>query len=513
MVFVTNLLAQEWSSETQELRYVERDYPTTIDPVTVYDVASLRISEILFASLYSTNRFTERIPELAAGEPQLQDNKQSAIVKLKPGIKFSDGTPISVSDIIFTYRAATNQNSDNPNRGIFSNIKNITALDSSTIRVEFNYEVTDPKKYLMFFIIPKSAFLSPEINRKLTYCTEPAPVSGGYSLLVRAGTGHEFIFQKNSNYTGKAEPQIDRIKLVVYPDLKGHVDQLRNRQVDLVPYLPPEDIPQIERDSRFSLELYDSNQYDFIAFNFKNKLLKFTELRQAMNLAFNRQDILQSAFAGDGELMSGPFPPSHAGYNPEVEPYPYDLNAAKMILDNMGFIDTDGDNIREYEGQPLEFDLLTGVGEDATYNSIINAFIQQMKMLGIQIRLQSFLPDIFNDKVENGEFDLVFYNRKVTPQGDYSPFFISSEAYSGGKNFGYYNNSNVDSLFIYASVTRDFQTKIELYQDIHKILREDCPYIFLWYLRYNAAYDRRLKNVSLDQYYFFTTIEEWFFEE
>lgn len=500
------------SDVKNELRYIEQYTPTTVDPITVHDPTSQRITEILFGSLYSMNRFLERIPEFADGEPQLTPDKKSAIVKLKEGIKFSDGTPITPEDIIFSFQAAIDPGSDNFNRQAYANIKSISPVDASTIRIEFNSPVTDAKKYLRFFIIPKSAFLSPQISRQLTFCREPGPSSGSYSLLVRSETGNEYHFQANPNYVGKNKPQIDKIKMNVHRDLKAHADNLKNGLVDLVPFVPPDAVPQLKKDSRFKLDLYDSNQYDAIIFNFNNKLLQITAVRQAINYAFNREDMLASFFNGDGALMSGPFPPSHQGNNPDVQPWSYQPTMAKTILTNLGMVDTDGDGIREFNGKPVQFNLLSSSAGDANYNAIILSFIQQMKNIGILINNNAYMANLYESNLQLGKFDMVYYTRKVTPEGDYSPFFLSSQAFVGGKNIGYYKNSLVDSLFIQSRLTKDFQMRTKIYESLHKILHDDCPYVYLWYLRYNAAYIRELENVSIDPFYFFTTIEDWFFK-
>ena len=109
-----------------ELRYQEQNTPTTIDPVTVYDITSVRLTEILFGAMYSLDRFADRIPEFAESGPQLIDNNMAAIVKLKDNIKFSDGSPIRADDVVFTFKAATNPGSENYNRGAFKNIRSIT---------------------------------------------------------------------------------------------------------------------------------------------------------------------------------------------------------------------------------------------------------------------------------------------------------------------------------------------------------------------------------------------------
>ncbi|APF19806.1 ABC-type transporter, periplasmic subunit [Caldithrix abyssi DSM 13497] len=494
------------------LRYIEKDAPATFDPITVKDPSSIKLTELLFARLYTQNRYVERVPELADGEPELRNDNRVAIVKLKPGIKFSDGTPITADDVVFTFKAAINPQSDTFNKSVFENIADIKALDQYTVEVDFTYPVMDAKKYLMFFIIPKDAFLSPKIRKTLSYCRNPEPVSGGYKLKVSSIVGTRYQLEKNNYYKGTQEPKIHEVEMNVYPNPRGHVDQLRNNQIDLLPFVLPEALSIIRNDFRFKLEAYDANQYDFIAFNLKNDLLKFVQIRQAMNLAFNRRDVLESFFLNEGELMSGPFPSSHPGYNSSVRPWEFDRNMAKTILDHSGFVDSDGDGIRDFNGKPLEFRLLAGLANDQNYNAIINAFIQQMKLIGIKIKLNSFLADIFEEKLIRGDFDLVYFNIKVTPAGDYSPFFLSSEAYPGGKNIGYYYNPVVDTLFLQAKLTTDFQLQTQILQDVHKVLREDCPWIFLWYLRYHAAYVRKLKNVTINPFFFFTTIEEWFYE-
>ena len=135
-----------------------------------------------------------------------------------------------------------------------------------------------------------------------------------------------------------------------------------------------------------------------------------------------------------------------------------------------------------------------------------------MGQIGIKIVEDKYSSEIYEEKLMNHDYEIAYAGWHVKPQSDIFPFFISIQAVPGGKNLSNYVNAKVDSLLYLVRQTNDFSLKVEITKHLHEILHEDAPYVFLWKLRHHAAYRRELKDVSIDPYNFFSTIEDWFFD-
>ncbi len=508
--FIKNVTAQIVGDIKNELVYVEGTDPGTIDPITFSTWTARRVVEILFGALYTFDADRRRIPEFAADYPQLSEDKYSCIVHLKPNLHWSDGKLITADDVIFTFKAATNPQSDCPNREVFLYIKDIQKIDSLTIQVIFTKPVISPEKYLMFFLAPRHRFLNTTINKLLTYCKSPTVTSGGY--VYDRSTERTYIFRKNEYYHSRGEPKIESISMHVHTDFRAHVSNLNSGIYNMVPYVPPSYLAEARNNARLIVKPYSSNSVQLIALNCENPFLKFKEVRQALNLAINRQDLLSSFYSNNGELLSGPFPTMHRGYNPEVQVYPYNPRLAKSILTDLGFQDTNNDSILDLNGMPFRLRFLVPYSPDAMMDHLFRSIAEQLKNIGIDVQLKPMIGANFQYNLQMRQYDMVYYSWYLQNQASPFPLFISSEARIGGKNIAMYKNSLVDSLLLQAEYQPDLEFQTKILQRIHKIIHEEAPWIFLWHLEHHAAYYRYIHGVSIEPFNFFTTIEDWYIQ-
>ncbi|NOX37022.1 MAG: hypothetical protein GXO78_05740 [Calditrichaeota bacterium] len=491
-----------------ELVYVERMDPGTIDPITFSSLEARRVVEILFGALYTFDEDRKRIPEFAQDYPELSSDNMSCRVRIKPGLRWSDGKPLTADDVIFTYQAVMNPESDSPHRELFNYVENIQKIDSLTIQVNFIKPVKGPERYLMFFIAPRHLFMSTKVNKMLTYCKKPQVTNGGY--VYERSNPTKYILRKNEFYRGRGVPQIENIAMYVHTDTRAHVSNLNSGLYNMVPFVPPSYLAEARNNSRLVVKPYSSNSVQSIVLNCQHPFLKFNEVRQALNLAINRQDLLSSFYGNNGELLSGPFPSMHRGYNPDVKPYPFNPRLAVNILKELGFRDTDGDSVLEKDGQPFRLRFLVPYTQDATLDHLFRSIAEQLKNIGIDVQLKPMIGANFEYNVNMRNFDIVYYDWYMQNQASPYPMFISTEARLGGKNIAMYQNDLVDSLLIQAETQPDLEFQTKIFQELHKILHEEAPWIFLWHLEHHAAYYRYIKGVSIEPFNFFTTIENWF---
>jgi len=173
----------------------------------------------------------------------------------------------------------------------------------------------------------------------MSYAQEPVPSSGGFRFKGKTATGQNYVFERNSEYFEKDKPKIPVVRLQIFPNESSHLVQLVNDIINFDPYILPVQIPPLKNDPDFELMDYAASEHDFFTLNFNNPILKIREVRQALNYAFNRPEILDAFYYGDGELMSGPLPPDHYGCSIDVLPYEFNPERAKNLLESIGMRD------------------------------------------------------------------------------------------------------------------------------------------------------------------------------
>ncbi|RMG66883.1 MAG: hypothetical protein D6715_05920 [Calditrichaeota bacterium] len=505
------LQAQAFGQIENKLIYVESSDPGTIDPITSDNLISRRIVEILFGGLYTFNEDRQRIPEFAIGYPDSSADYTSCVVHLRPGQVWSDGHPFTAEDVYFTYLAATNPESDSPNREIFNFIRDMQVVDSLTLRVEFIKPVKAPEKYLMFFIAPKHKFMNTRVTRLLTYCRQPVVSNGGY--VFKASSSKEYYFERNPHYQLRGKPKIESISLYIHPDQRTHVPNLVSGLYNLVPYVPPANLADVRNNAQLVVTPYSSNSVQLIALNCQNEFLQFREVRRALNLAIDRASLLSSFYLNNGELLSGPFPPMHRGYNPDVKPYPYAPGTAKQILADLGFRDQDGDGVLEKDGKPFRLRFLVPqILGDTELDRLFKSIAEQIRQIGVDVEIRQMVGSNFDYLIAQRDFDMAYYSWYMQNQASPFPLFVSQEARPGGKNIANFVNPLVDSLLYQAEAQPDLEFQTKILQQLHKIIFQEAPWVFLWHLQHHAAYYRYLKGVSIEPFNFFTTVENWYID-
>ena len=301
--------------------------------------------------------------------------------------------------------------------------------------------------------------------------------------------------------------------MVYQPEITLLVQSLLLNAIDLMVEVPPSKITEIANTGKFTIMPYNSLAFAFFGYNSKNPILKIKEVRQAFTLAINRDKMLETIYFGKGEVISGPFSPASWGYNPDVEPWPYNPKKAKQLLAKVGIKDTDGDKIAEYNGRPLKFKLKIPIysGNEGGLSVCLH-FKNYLKAIGVDISLEHREYQKWKDEVKGKhDFDIVFAEWIFDNASDITSLFHSEKMTPpNGDNFISFANPEVDKLLNNFSNTINHEVRRRINYKLHSFLAEECPYTFLWTLEKNAAIDNKVKKAVVHPYRFFTFVNEWF---
>lgn len=424
-------------------------------------------------------------PVLAESWEQSDDGKTFTF-HIRRNVKWHDGQPFSGKDVVATYETIMNpkvramhlRNYFEP----FTSVKTLPGDDFTVVA-----KVDEP--YFLAFrslatlpIYPKHILdvagdlVSHDIHR--------APVGTGPFKFEKWDTVNKRItLVRNEDYWGR-KAYLDKViyRLVVEPTVafqllqQGDFDLFTNTQpaawakeMENIPFL----VDNFNR-SKF----YDAN-YSWIGWNTKRPFFQDKRVRQAMTYLLDSEGMRQRFLLGIDRPTTCHFYLESNACDPTLEPRKHDREKAIALLDEAGWVDTDGDGIRDKDGVPFKTTFL--ITSASTFLGKLAPYMQQeLKKVGIQLDIKKVEWPLYTQMLRNHDFDicsLLWGSSDVV--GDPYQIWHSSQA-SEGSNFISYKNPEVDALIEQARGEMDAEKRGELYRKFGRILYEENPYTFLY---------------------------------
>lgn len=497
------------------LVYGEYGRPATLDPITSNDMVGLRVTELLFNGLVSFSPRNDVVADLAESWNISPDNRVYTF-KLRKDIRWHDlsggaGRRVTADDFVGTLDLIQNPRTLTPLKAPYELVADSRRVSDDTVEITLKRPVVNGLGRLSFKVIPTFDLRNPDYFSKDDPFSQRPVGTGPYELREVTAEG-DIVMDANPSYH-RGRPHIDEVVLKPFADKNVLTQSLLFNSTDMIVQLNPRDISQVEGDKRFALYPYNALSYTFFGHNFRNPHLRKKAVRQAIALAVNRQEMLDSFYDGRGTVISGPFAPGSWAYNLDVKPMPYDPVRAKELLAQAGYSRTGSDGyLMTEDGSPLEFTLKVPIEkENETIKRVVLAFQNYLKQVGIKVDLefrewQAWKEDVF----VNHDFDMMIAEWAFDDSADISTLFHSKETGAWRNNFIDYSNPDVDALIIEAKTTLDREKQRTINQKLHKILAEDQPYTFLWTVTNYAAIHKKVRHVEIQPFKFFTFVDSWY---
>ncbi|MEM9419449.1 MAG: ABC transporter substrate-binding protein [Planctomycetota bacterium] len=430
---------------------------------------------------------------------------------LRRGVTFSDGEPLTANDVVFTYDLVMNPEIDSP---IYRNeyglkFKSVEAIDDFTVAFSFKKPFFDAfQEAAAFSVLPKHFYgpLTPEQIERINSLPGLLMGSGPYKVSYGPEDwvpGKEIVLERNERYWGEPSPAARLVFKEITSDV-ARLTAFRNGDIDLFYRAVPEQYIEYLKDEELvarsqSVEAFRPNDgYGWIAWNqLKNggpTPFADKRVRQAMTMLINRQQIIDVALKGYGLIPSGPFNQQSPQYNHEIEPLPYDVEAAKTLLAEAGYIDRDGDGVVESsDGKPLKFKH-TIPSSGNFWHEVAPLIKDSLAEAGVLMEIDPLEWSVFSEKVRSSDFDAISMAWGANIETDIHHAFHSSNIGNGANNFPAYANPEIDKLIEKARVTLDEEERMAIWHQVHAILNEDQPYTFLYVRKFLTFGDSRFQN-------------------
>jgi peptide/nickel transport system substrate-binding protein len=469
----------------------------------------------LYDPLVKFDEKLEYVPVLAESF-EVSDDHLRITLKLRDGIFWHDGEPITAHDIKFTMDKIKDPTVPALNKeGYFNKLDRLEVVDDRTVVFHWK-EAFSPSVYALTQITPipehvygVGDFEKNPANRK--------PVGSGPFKFDEWRSSQYIRLVRNENYYGK-KPYLDRIIFRVIEDdavalnaLKaGDLDEMRVTQIQWERQTNSDEFLE-----KFNKYHYYVPSYNYVGWNCRTEWFKDRRVRLAMTKLFDRESINAKIYSGYAKMVSGPFYINSWAYDRSVKPHPFDPEDAKRLLEEAGWTDTDGDGIRDKEGLKFEFEMLIHAGSTIA-KQFAELLQEECRKAGIGMSIRQLEGATFFGKVDKGEFHACMLAWRLDLDPDIYDTFHSSQVPPKGLNHGFYSNAKVDSLLEVGRTVFDQSERQRIYHEIHNIMHVDQPYTFINTVPEKRPINKRVKNIVISPngpFDFYPGANYWYIEE
>jgi len=443
---------------------------------------------------------------------QTSEDRTVDKVVIRDDLTWSDGTPITAHDIVFTFQAIlTDQVIVPALRSGTDQIKWIEAYDDQTL-VYFHKEALATNDGNMNFpVMPKHIYEKtipedPSMARSAVHSKyEDEPVVGGPYELVKRVRGQEFTLRRREDYymhNGKQvrdKPYFKKVTYKVIEDRNTALLALKSGKVDSM-MLNAEQWHGQTSDKvfyRFNTKASGTEWTTFqFCWNTETPYFADKQVRRAMSYAMDYEELLNTILYGMFDASRGNFHPDSRMF-PKNGPQPYrqDLDRAEDLLDEAGWADSDGDGIRDkkIDGRlvPFEFTLLVVNYDDRI--KIATLMKECLDSIGIVCHVKPTEFTVLTQMQRDHKFQAAYSGWGSGADPDTNSNIFATNA---GRNYGSYSNPLVDELFERAKREFDEEKRYALYGEIHTALWEDQPYTWLFTRNSFFGFNKQLRGYN-----------------
>ncbi|HKK77130.1 MAG TPA: ABC transporter substrate-binding protein [Saprospiraceae bacterium] len=339
----------------------------------------------------------------------------------------------------------------------------------------------------------------PEFARDIAKLTG----SGPYEI-VDWVTGQRVTLQRKNNWWGDQVSKETHPSLVAYPeelvyrpidDPTAALAALKSEEIDVMNRIPESEFEALKEDSvageRYQLEAISSMAVYYYSFNTDNPKLADPRVRQAIANAADIDEILQTVYLGYGERTASPVLPSQAYYNEELPIIRQDIEKAKQLLAEAGWEDTNNNGIvdKEIEGEQMELsiEVLTSQTENSRNTALL--LKDQLEQAGIDLQPKAVTGTVLLTNLRNKEYEVASVGSSVTPVWHPGQSWYSQ----GGSNRTGFGTAKSDAMIDEILVTFDLEKRKELYEDLQQEIYEQQPVLFLYVPQTTVAVHNRFE--------------------
>ncbi len=486
--------------------------PRCINPLlSTYNDVDRDLAALVFNGLTVANASGEIMPDLADTWDVSPDGL-SYTFHLRRDVRWHDGHAFTADDVVFTIDLLRSPDFPGPPEAAkLWRVVQMERTDSYTVRFTLSEPFAPFLSYTTLGLLPAHILKDVPVKVLAEHAFNLNPVGTGPFKVGEVTAQHVLLLANTGYYQGR--PYLDQLEFVFYPDAASVVSAYQRGEV-LGAHVPAEFVAQVRAMDDSQLYSAPLSAYGLVFLNLESAVFQEKAVRQALMWATDRQKIIDGVLQGQAILSQGPILPSSWAYEEHTAQYGYDPTKARALLSAAGWMDRDGDGVREKGDLKLEFALLTN--EDPTRTEIINELARQWAQVGVRAVPQSAgVAGVVRDLLAPRSYDAIFYEfQRLPADPDPYPQWHGTQRVPGGQNFSGYDSEQANLIMEAARFATNTQERAALYRDLQRVLAEDVPALPLYYPVYAYAVAERVHDVQIaplqDGPDRFRTVIQWY---
>jgi len=382
--------------------------------------------------------------------------------KLRPNVKFHDGSDFTGEDVKFTIDRILNPDTRSPQRGLLSQIASVEVADRNTVRI-----TTRAAFVPIMTNLATAAYILPRgYHTRVGRDFARRPVGTGPFKWVEWIVDERIVLEANPDYYG-GRPAMERVQFRFIPEASVRLAELEAGGADLIAGVPAQDLRRLRVSLLLDLQEVVGTNYRLMGFNTSVKPFDDVRVRQAIAHAIDKQKFVDVVWPGRGVVAEGPIPPTSWAYDERIRGLPFNLNRARQLMAESGHAN----------GFDMNY-LITDREEERREVAVI---IDQLKQINVNVKVTAVEFPTLLDRLLKANYDVLRVGWTTSPEPDsllYSPFHTSA---IGGFNFTKYRNPRVDELLDRGRTVTNQNDRIRIYRDAQRLIVQDAPMVFIFH--------------------------------
>lgn len=493
--------------------------PEQINPLFAVSTADRDLAALIFERLVRVDERGQVQPGLAS-RWEVAPSGGEIRFTLREDVFWHDGIRFSAEDVRYTVAVLQSETyaTWNPSTAAFWRNIRVDVEDRFHVRFLLPEELSPFSPFLASSsipILPAHLLESLPFERLPTATFNRQPVGTGPWQVARIEP-RQIVLTPSLLYNRAPQPALDELIFRFYDSHERAIAALADAEVMAVADLQPEDLAAVVALPEVSLLTAPIEGYTAIFINTAQAALDSRDLREGLLRSLDRQGLIDEVLGGQGLVADGFLSPLHWAFNPALPRYTFDLDAAAERFAAAGWVDSDGDGVRDQNGLPLVLTVITAAG-DPQIARLAEEIGAQWAEAGVGLTIRPLAAVEFSNAIRLRDYDLVLLRTAtgaLPPDPDFYPLWHSSQAEPGGQNLTLFRNESADRLLVEARQQLDPEVRAALYAEFQQILADELPALPLYFPIYNLAVRDLVKNVqigplvqSADR---FRSVPDWF---
>jgi len=495
--------------------------PRFVNPLLSTSDMDKDLTSLIYSGLMRVNSKGQLVPELALSYEVADDGLTYTFV-LKDNLYFQDGVKLTADDVVFTIEKAQDPELKSPRESNWNGVK-VEKIDDKTVVFSLRQAYSPFIQNLTLGILPKHIWRTASIEEFPFSRLNINPVgSGPYKInsitYTSGGFPSEYHLTAFNEYA-LGKPFITSLTIKSYKNEKELIEAYKNGDIESLYSVSTKQLPslQVAQDDvifsplpRIFGVFFNQN----VAPIFANK-----EVRSALNVVTDKQEIVDTIIGGYGQTIDGPVPPKTLG---EIDssrlPEEERIEKAKKILTDKGWAQN-SDGIfqkKDKKGSAtLAFSISTGNAPELKETALL--LKSQWEKIGAEVEVKIFeTGDLNQNIIRPRKYDALLFGEIVGRELDLYPFWHSSQRNTPGLNIALYTNIKADKLLENIRKTTDAGLQKTYFDNFNKEIKNDIPAVFTYSPYFIYIIPKKVKNVSLgtltNPSERFSDVSEWYIE-